>query len=328
MFYGCTPSQGSQQVIDVGPDCPYISLDLTSAAGLLHLTFSIDEHFMWVYAIDGRYIEPVEVNAINIPNGNRYSVLVPVNQTSGDYTIRMVSGSNQQILNTTAILHYDTPDQLNRTSNPWITLTGGNATADTVFLDDTSVVSYPAIAPSTNVAATYFLTISHFGASYRWTLGNSSFDLELEESQPLLFNQTAIPSDLIIRTDNNTWVDLIIQVDSPAQPAHPIHKHSNKHFAIGQGLGTFTWSSVAEAVQSIPGSFNLVNPPIKDTTATPVADSGPGWLAIRYQVVNPGAFLIHCHIQVHQSGGMSLALLDGVDAWPTVPSNYLNGSGF
>jgi FtsP/CotA-like multicopper oxidase with cupredoxin domain len=189
-------------------------------------------------------------------------------------------------------------------------------------------VSYPAIAPSTNVAATYFLTISHFGASYRWTLGNSSFDLELEESQPLLFNQTAIPSDLIIRTDNNTWVDLIIQVDSPAQPAHPIHKHSNKHFAIGQGLGTFTWSSVAEAVQSIPGSFNLVNPPIKDTTATPVADSGPGWLAIRYQVVNPGAFLIHCHIQVHQSGGMSLALLDGVDAWPTVPSNYLNGSGF
>lgn len=328
MFYGCTPSQGRQQVIEVDPDCQYISLDLTSTAGLLQLTFSIDEHFMWVYAIDGRYVEPVEINAITIANANRYSILVPVNQTPGDYTIRMVSGSDQQILNTTAILHYEAPGRLNRTSNPWITLTGGNSTADTVFLDDTQVVPYPAIAPSTDVAATYFLTISRYGASYLWTLGNSSFNLELEESQPLLFNQTAIPSDLIIRTDNDTWIDLIVQVDSPAQPAHPIHKHSNKHYVIGKGLGTFNWSSVAEAMQSIPDSFNLVNPPIRDTTTTPVSATDPGWLAIRYQVVNPGAFLIHCHIQVHQSGGMALALLDGVDEWPTVPSNYLNDSGF
>jgi FtsP/CotA-like multicopper oxidase with cupredoxin domain len=328
MFYGCTPSQGPQQVIDVDPDCQYISLDLTSAAGLLKLTFSIDEHFMLVYAIDGRYIEPQEVNAITIANGNRYSVLVPADQTPGDYTVRMVSGSGQQILNTTAIFHYQAPDQLDRPSNPWITLTGGNATADTVFFDDNHVVPYPAIAPSTDVAATYILTISRYNASYRWTLGNSSYDLELEESQPLLFNPTAIPSDLIVRTDNDTWVDLIIQVDSPAQPAHPIHKHSNKHFVIGQGLGTFSWSSAADAMQSIPGSFNLVNPPIRDTTSTPSSGTGPSWLAIRYQVVNPGAFMIHCHIQVHQSGGMALALLDGVDEWPAVPSNYLDDSGF
>ncbi|KAJ5167379.1 Laccase abr2 [Penicillium canariense] len=328
MFSGCTPSRGPQQIINVDPNAQYVSLDLTSAAGLLHLIFSIDEHDMWVYAIDGRYVEPVQVNAINIPNANRYSVLVPLNQTAGNYTIRMVSGSPQQILNTTAVLHYRARNQLNRASNPWITLTGGNATANTIFLNDSQAVPYPAIAPAPNVDATYFLTIGRYGASYRWTLGNSSFDLELEESQPLLFNETAIPSDLLIRTNNNTWVDLVIQVDQPVQPAHPIHKHSNKHFVVGQGSGTFSWSSVAEAVQSIPGSFNLINPPIKDTTPTPVAVFGPTWLVIRYQVVNPGAFLMHCHIQVHQSGGMALAILDGVDEWPNVPSNYLNDSGF
>ncbi|KAJ5682839.1 Laccase abr2 [Penicillium macrosclerotiorum] len=328
MFSGCTPSQGPQHVVSVDPSQQYVSLDLTSAAGLLHLTFSIDEHTMWIYAIDGRYVEPVAVNAINIPNSNRYSVLVPLDQTTGNYTIRMVSGSPQQILNTTAILQYKAPNNLNRDSNPWINLTGGNATANTVFSNDTAIIPFPAITPATSIDATYFLTIGHYNASYRWTLGNSSYDLELEESQPLLFNQTAIPSDLIIRTTNGSWVDLVLQVDQPLQPAHPIHKHSNKHFVIGQGSGTFGYASVAAAVQDIPGSFNLVNPPIRDTTPTPVAVMGPTWLVIRYQVVNPGAFLMHCHIQVHQSGGMALAMLDGVDVWPTIPPQYLYDSGY
>ncbi|KAF7716080.1 Laccase [Penicillium ucsense] len=328
MFYGCTPSQGPQHVIYADPLRRYISLDLTSAAGVIDLVFSIDEHDMWIYAVDGRYIQPVKVNALTIPIGNRYSVLVPVNKTPGDYTVRLVSGSIQQILNTTGVLHYQAPDFLRRPSRPWITMTGTNATANTVFFDVSKIVPYPAIAPSTDVAATYILTIRRFGASYRWTLGNSSYALELEESQPLLFNQTAIPSDLIVRNNNNTWVDLIIQVDSPAQPAHPIHKHSNKHFAIGQGLGTFTWSSVAEAMQSIPESFNLINPPFKDTTPTPASTTGATWLALRYHVENPGAFLLHCHVQIHQSGGMALALLDGVDEWPDIPENYLNDSGF
>lgn len=326
MFYGCTSSRGHQEIITVNATSQYVSWDLISTAGLLHLTFSVDEHDMWVYAVDGRYIQPVRVNAINIPNASRYSVLVPLDKPAGNYSIRMVSGSAQQILNTTAILRYNAPPQLNRPSNPWITVTGLNATTNTIFLNDTTIIPYPVVTPSTTVDATYFLDIGHWNASYRWTLGNSSYNLELEESQPLLFNQTAIPSDLIIRTNNNTWIDLVLQVDAPVQPAHPIHKHSNKHFVIGQGSGTFNYSSVAEAMAEIPGSFNLVNPPYRDTTATLVATTGPTWLVMRYHVVNPGAFLMHCHIQVHQSGGMALAILDGVDVWPEVPWIYRNGN--
>jgi FtsP/CotA-like multicopper oxidase with cupredoxin domain len=123
-------------------------------------------------------------------------------------------------------------------------------------------------------------------------------------------------------------VDLIIQVTTVLQPPHPIHKHSNKHFLIGQGNGVFNWTSVAQAVQESPGSFNLATPQIRDTSVTLALITGPTWMALRYQVVNPGAFLMHCHIQVHQSGGMVLAILDGVDAWPTIPPRYLNDSGF
>lgn len=39
-------------------------------------------------------------------------------------------------------------------------------------------------------------------------------------------------------------------------------------------------------------------------------------------VVNPGAFFLHCHINPHLESGMGIALLDGVDAWPTIPDEY------
>ncbi|KAJ5361962.1 hypothetical protein N7541_002806 [Penicillium brevicompactum] len=328
MFEGCVPSRGPQEILTVSSGDQFVSWDLTSTSGVLQMTFSIDEHVMWVYAIDGRYIRPVQVNALTIPNSNRYSVLVPLNQPRGDYTVRTVSASVQQILNTTAIMRYQGSPQLNRPSNPWITINNLNATTNTVFLNESSVVPFPVLVPSNNVDQTFLLHVSQVGNAYRWRLGNTSYGLELEESQPLLFNQTSIPSDLIIRTRNNTWVDLIIQVDTILQPAHPIHKHSNKHFIIGQGNGTFTWNTVAEAVQAVPGNFNLLMPQYRDTSNTPVPITGPTWLALRYHVVNPGAFLMHCHIQVHQSGGMVLAMLDGVDVWPTIPPSYLNNSGF
>lgn len=130
--------------------------------------------------------------------------------------------------------------------------------------------------------------------------------------------------NLTVTTKNNTWVDLIFRVITPGQPPHPIHKHSNKGFIIGQGEGNFTWTSVAEAVTEIPGSFNLVSPPYRDVFITPPSATGPTWLAVRYHVVNPGAFLLHCHIQSHMQGGMSMVLLDGVDKWPKVPRKYIN----
>jgi FtsP/CotA-like multicopper oxidase with cupredoxin domain len=59
----------------------------------------------------------------------------------------------------------------------------------------------------------------------------------------------------------------------------------------------------------------------RDTFVT--APNGEAWIAIRYQVVNPGAFLLHCHMETHFMSGMGMVLLDGVDAWPEVPARYL-----
>ena len=55
------------------------------------------------------------------------------------------------------------------------------------------------------------------------------------------------------------------------------------------------------------------------------SESNNTWMALRYEVVNPGPFLFHCHVMTHMAGGMAVAFLDGVDEWPELPAEYANG---
>ncbi|GKZ51337.1 hypothetical protein AbraIFM66951_005484 [Aspergillus brasiliensis] len=280
---------------------------------------------MYVYAVDGRYIVPKLVDAVKLVPGRRFSILVKLDKPPRDYTVRSTIVGNQ-ILNTTAIMSYNAAAVRfqNAPSTPYIDITGRNTTPDAVLLDETQVVPFPVEVPAQTADQTFVLHIDRFNSSYQWTLGNGSFPLSLEEAAPLLFfpDSEVAHSDLSIRTTNGSWVDLIFYVRSAPQPEHPIHKHSNKFFYLGSGQGEWKYPSVAEAMRDMPDSFNLHNPPLFDTLATPAAISDPAWTAVRYHVVNPGAFVVHCHIQVHINGGMSLAVLDGIDAWPQIPAEY------
>ena len=91
---------------------------------------------------------------------------------------------------------------------------------------------------------------------------------------------------------------------------------------IGSGVGAWNWTTVEEAAAAQPQSFNFEAPLLRDGYITPPAAGAPTWLAIRYHVVNPGAFMLHCHIQPHLAGGMAVAFLDGVDVWPVIPGEY------
>ncbi|KAF9887075.1 hypothetical protein FE257_010569 [Aspergillus nanangensis] len=326
-YQGCSPSEGPVETFEVDAASQYRSWDIISMAGSSSLIFSIDEHPMYVYRIDGRYIEPLRVEAVNVPIGTRYSVFTKLDQSPGDYTVRVANVNANQIINGTAILSYKTADQSQQdtaSSQPSINElgVGTNVTGTTVILNETNVIPFPVVKPATTADQTIILNVGQINASYRWEMGNASFPLENEDATPLLFNTSSIPAQYTVRTHNSTWVDLIINVTTIGQPAHPIHKHSNKYFVIGSGTSAWNYSSVAEAMQEIPQNFNFENPQIRDTFNTPASDFAPSWLAIRYQVVNPGPYLLHCHFQMHLSGGMALAFLDGVDAWPQVPEEY------
>lgn len=210
---------------------------------------------------------------------------------------------------------------------------GVNTTADFVLLNDSTIVPLESITPPP-ADITFFYTLNHFfDTPPEWTFsGYASYSPDLEKQYPMLFapNSTeGFNQSITFRTNNNQWVDLIIQSVGPLAPPHPIHKHSNKVYVLGSGSGTFNWSSVAEAAKEVPESFNLINPLPRDTFNTPSALSGSSWLAVRYLSMNPGAWFMHCHIQSHLMGGMAVQILDGVDAWPTIPPEYgVNRTGY
>lgn len=308
-------------------DETWVAFDVIGTFALITGTFSIDEHPMYVYAVDGSYIEPQLVEAISVTNGDRYSVMVKLNKP-GDFTVRLASLTMPQMFVGLATLSYRDPKKpapTSKPSTPYITDVGLNATADVVFFDESAMKAYPPSPIPQSADQMVLVTMQINGQMYNWALNNTIYPMGLDNATPLLFHpHPELHNNVTITTKNGTWVDIIFQSVSYPQPPHPIHKHSNKMYLLGTGNGLFKWNSVAEAAKEIPGNFNFVDPPRRDGFTSPAALQGPNWMAVRYQVVNPGAFLLHCHIQSHLQGGMSMVIQDGVDKWPKVPSYYLN----
>ena len=317
------------EIINVDATQGWVSLNFIGGTSIKTPVVSIDNHPMWVYAVDGSYIEPQPADSIFLYSGERYSAMVKLDKTPGDYTIRVANQNADQLISGFAMLSYKHGSS-NVKSSPYITYGGLNVTADVVPLNETLLVPYPPSAPASVANSTYTMNLGRLGSNYQWTLnGNVTYAQNQDDDTPLLFNpnpKDGLDSNHTISTKNGAWVDIILQVHldaaTPAQPAHPVHKHSNKAYIIGSGTGIFNYTSVADALDIIPQNFKLKNPQLRDSFTTPAVLQAPAWVVFRYQSINPGAWFIHCHVQTHLSGGMAMTILDGVDAWPSIPEEY------
>jgi FtsP/CotA-like multicopper oxidase with cupredoxin domain len=318
---GCTPSQGLSSVFQVNANMTWASFNFIGAASLKALAVSIDEHPMYIYEVDGHYIEPQLAHKVPIYNGERYSVMIKLDQKPTNYTMR-VAGNGNQVISGYATVNYQGGQQRQGESKPYIDYGGVNTTASVITLNTTNLPPYPATVPATTADDFHILSLGRINSSWQWTLDGTAFlPANLATMKPALLDPKApgINSALKIETKNDTWVDIVFQLVIPAstklQPPHPMHKHSNKAFLMAAGQGKFTWGSLEQAATESPQSF-LATPIYRDTFDT--SPAGEAWIAIRYHVQNPGAFLLHCHMETHLSTGMGLVLLDGVDVWPKV----------
>jgi FtsP/CotA-like multicopper oxidase with cupredoxin domain len=331
----CEPSKGETEVISVtkakSEKEKWVAIDVISATGLLAFSFSIDSLPIWVYAVDGEYIVPKQVNALPVSNGDRYSILVKLDEAA-DYPIRVASTQNTQLIAATAVLKYRIIDSTvaPKTSGfaPWVR-DNGLPLNGTIVYNVAQQKQFEVKTMGAKADATYKLNMKTAGASWQWALNNAGFSAAVSDhgSQGVALFKTPGPAgDLTINTKKNQWIDLIFITATKPTPPHPIHKHGNKMFLLGSGQGAFPWATVEEA-KAAGAPLNLVDPPRRDAVVTPQASpANATWTVVRYHASQPGAWLMHCHIQSHLGGGMALLIQDGVDAWPKVPAVYANYS--
>ncbi|KAH6763441.1 laccase 1, partial [Perilla frutescens var. hirtella] len=138
---------------------------------------------------------------------------------------------------------------------------------------------------------------------------NSRLSLDFPENPPFIFNYTGVNpvtenmntnfGSKMLEFPYGTKVEVILQDTNFLNPEnHPIHVHGHNFFIVGRGFGNFD-------VANDPLSYNLVDPPERNTVAVP---SG-GWVAIRLIADNPGVWFVHCHLEDHTSWGLAMAFV-------------------
>ncbi|KXJ97248.1 Cupredoxin [Microdochium bolleyi] len=101
----CTPSEADFEIIETQGQ-RYIMMNLVNIGFEHELQVSIDKHKLAVVANDGGFVMPEVADTVYIPCGARVTILVELDQTPADYTMRMVSVSQLQNLQGFAILRY------------------------------------------------------------------------------------------------------------------------------------------------------------------------------------------------------------------------------
>ncbi|GMI65850.1 laccase 17 [Hibiscus trionum] len=165
-------------------------------------------------------------------------------------------------------------------------------------------------AASVNNVSFSFPTVAILQAHY-FGQSNGVYTTDFP-TQPLIpFNYTGtgpnntnvINGTHVVVLPFNTSVELVLQdTGILGVESHPLHLHGYNFFIVGKGFGNFDPSKD-------PAKFNLVDPMERNTAGVP---SG-GWIAIRFFADNPGAWFMHCHLDVHTSWGLRMAwiVLDG-----------------
>lgn len=148
---------------------------------------------------------------------------------------------------------------------------------------------------------------------FRWDMLEQDASMWLDFSKPtvLHLDEDYSKKKFLVVEDNSeedTWVELLI-VASPRKVipgrnvppvAHPIHLHGHDFALLAQSETAYD-----------PDKPNIKrdNPPRRDVALLPLG----GYLIIAFKADNPGAWLMHCHIAWHASGGLALQILENKD---------------
>ncbi|KUL88246.1 hypothetical protein ZTR_05057 [Talaromyces verruculosus] len=301
----CTNTTSPLLAIPANTTQGWLALNLVNSGSISDLSVSLDAHSLWVYAADGLYVTPQEVQLDQMP---------------GNYYLRFASyptGDMQQVIEGQAIVAYSgqnmkamattmAPSINEDPMSTWMLL-NGSATANATTLDATSLQPFVSNAPPVGAANVTKRFIINETDIVTWVMDGYPYE---EPVMPILYGNTSDGwlANTTIQLPINSTIDIILMIanDSMDTMGHPVHLHGHKFWIVGSGTGNFPYASVRDAPQ---GVINLHDPMYRDTADIPAS----GWLAIRFVTDNPGAWLMHCHMQYHLLSGFALVFVEGAN---------------
>ena len=312
-------SKGKHALWSVQPGKKHLFRIIDSAAQNM-FSVHFDNHKMTVIAIDYVPIVPYETEWLNIGIGQRYDVIVEMDQPSAGYFLRAVaqtncpsSCSNDGLGNANGIFLYEgaaatLPTSTSGTFNNAICEDEPLASLVPHFQKgagtSSAFTSSASTMPAGNVAN---VATSDDGTIFRWFLNNGAIDVNY--TQPTLMSlaqgadatsNNSLISNPVVLEQKNDWVYFVIQNQFFA--FHPMHLHGHDMSVLGQG--TVPWTA------NLTSTLNFDNPTRRDTAMLAGSAAGPagapGYTVIGFQTDNPGTWLMHCHIVWHVDGGLAL----------------------
>ncbi|KAB8292934.1 hypothetical protein EYC80_007298 [Monilinia laxa] len=280
-----------------------------------HFMVSLDGHPFTVITSDFVAIHPYTTNWIFLGIGQRYDVIITANQTVGSYWFRAEvqagCGSNTNNGNIKSIFTYSGANSTTPASTA-IPYTG-RCTDETGLIPfwDSFVPSGPLSGNVDQLNVAIDIGVTADGPIVTWGINLTALDVDWKK--PILQyvldgnNSWPVSENLISLNNAGEWYYWIIQEvpgTNNGNPVsvnvpHPIHLHGHDFYILGTGVGTYN--------NTINGpNLDYDNPTRRDVAMLPAG----GWLVLAFQTDNPGAWLMHCHIGWHASGGLAVQFLE------------------
>jgi FtsP/CotA-like multicopper oxidase with cupredoxin domain len=280
-------------------------LRLVNGAIDSHFKFSVDNHTMTVMAMDFVPIVPYTTDIVSIGMGQRYDVVINMNQTAGDYWMRAIPqtfcSDNDNADDIKGIVRYDSTSTTDPTTDAY------DYTDNCDDEDLSNLVPYLALnAQDVTTSDEEAVTVGKSNNLFKWFMSGTTFEV-LWENPTLaqIYNGDTnwTTSSHVIQVDNaDEWVYIIIETTQTVP--HPIHLHGHDFSILAQAEGTYS-SDV---------TLTTTNPPRRDVAMLPAS----GYLVIGFETDNPGAWLMHCHIGWHTSEGFALQIVERVSEIPAL----------
>ncbi|KAF5694906.1 multicopper oxidase [Fusarium denticulatum] len=322
----CRDTFTDYEVIEALEGDKYLFVNFIHTGVHHELRVSVDEHDMWVVAVDGDFVFPRKVTAFDLNMGERISVLIPLNQTPREYAIRMSSVSNEQLIQGFSILRYAGVKETRINSVMALPKTKasidliGNMKGGGKLLDPLKdITPFPARPPTPESDYTLRFVANRTDAS-TWVLASEPHQGFRQQMPPSLWAVDSRGPTTTSGLRNGSTVDIILE--NGAFGMHPFHKHNHKAWIIGSGTGGFPWPDVETARLAVPDNFNLINPPLRDGFR--LSPEPGSWIVLRYTITFPATSMLHCHRIPHFAAGQQIVLLEGQEALGKIPEHVKN----